>query len=550
MQDTAEQTSRPSLGLLAAALAAVLALSSFMMFWRLGASPLTNWDEGIHAEVTREMSHDGAWISMSYRDEYYTAKPPLRFWMTAALFPLMGESEFSLRFWSATAGVTTALLLTFWIWQMSNSMRLAFLTGALFTLGRFTLFHSFRTGETDGLFVLFFTAALYCYWRSRERPRWFIGFGALVGLAVMTKSFAGLILPLIAAIDLTVSRKWSYIGFPTALAGAGAAAAIALPWHIIEFVRHGATFWNSYFGFHVLERSSEVLYANDVAWYWYAEVLFKRTYPFSVFVPLAMALALRRMIRSRDAFDRFLVVWTGVVFVLFSFVRTKFDWYILPLYPALVMVLARGFTEFLHQKADRVLVWTSAASFFAGVALLPQGIAHEGLLWKLTPFAYLPEWYAATVGGQLVVAIATTAAVVVMTILLKRQTIIEPTRAVGMIVIGYLVVMAFGWQYSYIKHLPTSSPLKDVANELRRVNATALDVIGINLTVQPAGYYYLRSVPDLKLRELKNADELNGPYALVQVRSPQYDSVMARGSAILTRDRFALVFTPPMQQQP
>lgn len=548
MQDHSVQTSRPSLGLLAVSLAAVLALSSFMMFWRLGATPLANWDEGIHAEVTREMSHDGAWISMSYRDQYYTAKPPLRFWLTAALFPVLGENEFSLRFWSATAGVATALLLTFWIWQMSNSMRLAFLAGALFTLGRFTLFHAFRTGETDGLFVLLFTAALYCYWRSREKPRWFIGFGALVGLAVMTKSFAGLIPPLIVAIDLTVSKKWSQIGFPIALSGVGAAAAIALPWHVAEFVRHGSTFWNSYFGFHVLERSSEVLYANNVAWYWYAEVLFKRTFPFSVFVPLAALLALRRIVRLRDAFDRFLVIWIGVVFVLFSFVQTKFDWYILPLYPALVMVLARGFTEFLHQKSDRLLVWAALASFLSGVALLPQGIAHEGLLWKLTPFAYLPAWYTVTVGGQLIVAAATTAIVMVITILLKRQTIIEPTRIVGMIVIGYLVAMSFGWQYSYIKHLPSTSPLKDVANELRRVKATELDVVGINLTVQPAGYYYLRSVPDLKLYELKSVDDLGSSHALVQAGTPQYDSAMVRGSAILIRDRFALVFTPTMQQ--
>lgn len=545
MQDQSAETSRPSLGLLAAALVAVLALSSFVLFWRLGATPLTNWDEGIHAEVTREMYRDGAWISMSYRDVLYTAKPPLRFWMTAALFPLFGEREFTIRFWSAVAGVATALLLTYWIWQMSSSMRLGFLAGALFTLGRFTLFHAFRTGETDGLFALFFTAAMYCYWQSRTRPRWFLWFGACVGLAVMTKSFAGLLPVIVAAIDLTVSKKWSSIGLSKVLSAAGIAAAIVLPWHVVEILRHGAAFWNQYFGFHILERTSEVLYANRVSWFWYAEVLFKRTYPFSVFIPLAALAAVRRIWKERNEFDRLLVIWIGVVFILFSFVQTKFDWYILPLYPALAMLLARGFSEFLHQKSDRLLVAGAAVSFLAGVALLPQGIAHEGLLWKMTPYAYLPARFADTAGGTVAVAAVTTAVVVLVTILLKRQTVIEPTRAVGMLVIVYLLTVAFGWQYSYIKHLPATSALKEVAQEVRKVGATELDVVGITMTTQPAGYYYLRSVAGLRLREIGRADDLAAPYALVVRDTPQYASVSVKGSAILTRDRFVLVFIPP-----
>ncbi|MFH0829145.1 MAG: glycosyltransferase family 39 protein [Candidatus Kerfeldbacteria bacterium] len=548
MQDNHSQAARPSLGLLAVSLVAILALSLFVLFWRLGEKPLENWDEGIHAEVTREMYHQDAWFSLSYRDELYTAKPPLKFWMTALLFPLFGESEFTLRFWSAIAGVATALLITFWMWEISSSMRLAFLAGAIFTLGRFVLYHAFRTGETDGLLILLFTAALYAYWRSRESPGWFLGFGACIGLAVMTKSFAGLLPVIIVAIDLSLSRRWSRLGIRTVALSAGIAAAIALPWHILELVRHGATFWNSYFEFHILERSSEVLYENRVSWLWYAVVLFKRTYPFGVFIPLALLLSLRRILKSRDEFDRLLLVWITVVFIVFSFVKTKFDWYILPLYAPLVLVLARGFSEFLHQKSDRLLTAFAALSFFVGIYLLPQGLAHEGLLWRATPFAYVPEWFVLTVAGKLIVAAVVTGIVIGVTFLLRTQTIIEPTRAVGMAVIVYLVIIAFGWQYSYLKHLPTASPLKDIAERVSEVRAEKLDVVGIRLVTQPAGYYYLRRMPDLSIRELSNADEAQGPLILVASDSPQYDSVRNRGNAILERDRFVLFEVATMKQ--
>ena len=527
-------------------MALILVLSSFMFFWRLGDKPLENWDEGIHAEVTREMYREGHVVTMTYREQLYTAKPPLRFWMTAAVMPLFGQTEFALRFWSAIAGIATALLITFWTFRISNSLRLSFLAGALFVTGRFVLYHAFRTGETDGLFVLFMTAAMFAYWKSHRSPRWLYAFGALVGLSVMTKSFAGLIPVIVMGIDSTLAKRWSHYGIKVVAITAGIAAAVAAPWHVYELIRHGKTFWDGYFGFHVLDRATEVLYKNDVSWFWYAEVMFKRMFPFGVFIPLALLLSARRWLVKRDTVDRLLLIWFAVVFVLFSLVRTKFDWYLLPLYVPLVMMLARGCSEFLHQQKDRFLVWTTVASFFIGVYVLPLGIAHEGILWKLTPFAYLPASFTDTVSGRIVVSAVVTALIVAVTLVLRTQTVVKPTRVVGMATIVYLLAIAGGWQYSYIKHLPTTAPLKDMAQRLSSMKAKDVDVVGINLVTQPAGDYYLRSVIGLTVHELKQADEASHSLVLTDMNSSQYDSVQGMGSAILERDHFVLLQRPVM----
>lgn len=547
-QDYYPEVSRPSYGLLAASLLIIGLLSSFLFFWRLGAVPLTNWDEGIHSEVTREMYRQGAWISLSYHDQLYTAKPPLRFWLTAATFPLLGQNEFALRFWSAVAGVAAALLITFWIFSISNSIRLAFLAGALFVTGRFVMYHAFRTGETDGLLVLLISAAMYAYWRSRWSSRWFIVFGIFVGLSAMTKSFAAAIPVLTALIDCWLARRWSSIGLKTVAIATGVAVAIAAPWHIFEIVKNGSAFWDGYFGFHVVDRATSVLYANNVSWWWYAEIIFKRTFPFGVFIPLALILAVRRWLFKRDALDRLLVLWFAVVFILFSLVKTKFDWYVLPLYPPLVMVLARGCSEFLHQQKDRLLVWAATLSFAAGIIVLPIGIAHEGVLWKLTPFAYVPTVFVNALWGRVIVSLVVTAVVVVITLILRTQTIIKPTRIVGMILIMYLVVMAGGWSYSYIKHEPSTSALKDIARELQVTHITDVDIVGMNMLTQPAGYYYLRSINGLRVHENVRVDAVSHAVILTSTDSSQYGSVLAKGSVILKRDHFALIRVATMEQ--
>lgn len=534
-----------SLGLLALSLAVALVLSSFFFFWRLGTKPLENWDEGIHAEVTREMYHQGSWISLSYRDEFYTAKPPLKFWMTAPLLAFMGDTELAMRLWSAVAGVVTVLLVTYWIWLLSGSARLSILTAVLFVTGRFVLFHAFRTGETDGLLVALFTGALFSYWKSRGSPRWFIVFGILVGLALMTKSFAGFLPLLIAGIDLTMGKRWTKLGLRTVLWAAGAATLVALPWHAYEFIRHGSAFWNSYFGFHVLDRANDVLYANNVPWYWYADILFRRTFPFGVFVPLAFLLAVRRALRDRDELDRLLIIWFVVVFAIFSLVRTKFDWYILPLYPALVIMLARAATEFLHQHADRLLVWATTLSCAAGLFAVPLGIAHEGALWRLTPFAYLPDSASETVFGRILVACFITLLIVAVTSLLRSRTVVQPIRIVGMVMISYFVVLATGWQLSYLRHIPTTTPMKEIAGIVADRKAGDIDVIGLKLLTQPAGYFYLRRIPGLTVTERVNRDDIRSSLVLSDTSWSGYDLLLAEGDVILQRDHFVLLERSP-----
>ena len=59
----------------------------------LGRKPLTDWDEAIYAEVSREMLGH-SWLVLHWNAALWLEKPPLMLWVTAVFFHLFGVTEF------------------------------------------------------------------------------------------------------------------------------------------------------------------------------------------------------------------------------------------------------------------------------------------------------------------------------------------------------------------------------------------------------------------------------------------------------------------------
>ena len=67
-------------------------------------------DEGRYAEIPREMLASGDWITPRINDFPYFEKPPLQYWMTAAVFALAGADEWTARLPAALAGLLGVLV--------------------------------------------------------------------------------------------------------------------------------------------------------------------------------------------------------------------------------------------------------------------------------------------------------------------------------------------------------------------------------------------------------------------------------------------------------
>ncbi len=480
-----------------AGLALAVVVTAGVTLWQLGRVPLAKWDEGIHANVAREVIANGAWLDLSYHDRWYNDKPPVKFWLTAPLIAAFGPGEFGLRIWSAIGGLVTVTVLYVWVFQRTRSIRLAVLTGLIFTTGRFIFFHSFRTGETDGLMVALWTLCLYAYWRTWDDPRWWRWVGVTIGLLLITKQVSGFVPAGIIVVDLTLARAWRTLPWRMVGQGVGIGLLIAAPWHILMSVWHGAAFWKAYVGYHVIERSTDVLFANNVPWHWYWHVIRLRWFPYAPFILFAIVMALPSLRRSGRSMTRLSLIWAIAVFVLFSVVKTKFDWYMIPIYPALTLLLT-----LLVWRSMRLRVWVLAgwaASLAYLIAIMPSYIVHQGLLWRLTPYPYL--W--AGGGGSTVSRFLFAGALVAALwfVWWRTKQLRQHVRLIVPMIVVYILGLASIWTLATLRHLPTSSVQTKIAEAVIATKTQRVESVGLDLLPQPNLYYYLRRIPKMVVVE-------------------------------------------------
>src|SRR6202012_2097044 len=89
-------------------------LACVVLLALLGHKPLTNWDEGIYAEISREMLSSNPLVP-HWNYQPWFEKPPLMPWITAIFFRLFGINEFWARAGSALSGVAIIALLHCWL---------------------------------------------------------------------------------------------------------------------------------------------------------------------------------------------------------------------------------------------------------------------------------------------------------------------------------------------------------------------------------------------------------------------------------------------------
>src|SRR5215470_15299526 len=323
----------------------LLALGLLLFVPKLGM-PLLDPDEGLYAEIAREMVTRGDWVIPHINGLPYLEKPPLYFWLTALTFELFGPSEWATRVWSAIAALGTVLL-TWRIGRRLYGSTAGLLAGVvLATVVGNALY--VRRASTDQLFIFCLTLALYGFLRDAERPdrgrARFLLFYVGAALAVLAKGFIGLVFPvLIVGIALVVIRRlrWRELNL---LRGVALFLAIAAPWHALVAWR-SPTLFNFYVvDNHLLRFLNARRYVEDdvpASTLAFLVASFLWAFPWSVFI-----LARREPGRSPAARWRAVVViWLGAIVGLFALSRFKHEYYALPAFPALAVLVGAAWTS-------------------------------------------------------------------------------------------------------------------------------------------------------------------------------------------------------------
>ena len=209
---------------------AATALASIVLLSLLGHKPLTNWDEGIYAEISREMLSLGALVP-HWNYQPWFEKPPLMFWITAALFKVFGVSDFWARAGSALSGVLIVALLHGWLARRNDA--LAAWLSTFILLSTFGFLHVCRVGEMDVLLSLGCCISLFGLTAIQDCKTngWYL-FWAGLAIALMTKGAACIVL-LITVLLFALLERWNLTRLGKSFwLGLLLFLLAVLPWHV------------------------------------------------------------------------------------------------------------------------------------------------------------------------------------------------------------------------------------------------------------------------------------------------------------------------------
>ena len=355
-------------------------LACIVLLPLLGHKPLTNWDEGIYAEISREMLSLGPFVP-HWNYQPWFEKPPLMLWITAAFFRTFGVTEFWARAGSALSGVCIVTLLHA---CLSRRDILAAWLSTFILLATFGFLHVCRAGEMDVLLSLGCCIALcgLTAIQDRQLSGWYL-FWAGLAIALMTKGAASIVL-IISALLFAALERWNTtrLGRPFWL-GLMLFLAPVLPWHLYMLHRFGASFLTEYLGFHVLARATHQIEEHNTHWWYYLWVLLISAAPFALLYPSAIADSFKR--RKLRAW----AIFAAVVVAFFSAVQTRLPHYIAPAYPALALLTSVFLAERLREFQRRR--WQPLLSFWTTFTILATSVCISSAFLTSVPRRKLHE---------------------------------------------------------------------------------------------------------------------------------------------------------------
>ena len=342
----------------------LLVFCSVIYFINLGRWDLWNPDEPRYAQVAREMVDGGDWVLMHANGKTYEDKPPLFFWLIAfSSFLWQGFSSFSARFPSALLGTLTVLL-TFFLGRKLYGSRTGFLS-ALILATSFEFAYLSTRANVDATLTFLTTISLFFFWQwyhdrkaeggeeRGERGLLIYGFYVGMALATLTKGPVGLVLPLLVSlIYLAIQRDWKAMKRMRLLTGIALVFVIVLSWYIPAAWKGGQSFIEETLLFHTVNRFAKG--SSHVRPFYYYFANFPVGFmPWFLFLPGAIVY---RFLKKRERVPKeslFLLVWFVTIFLFFSFSKGKRTLYLLPLYPAVSLLVGKLWDDYLSGSGRR-----------------------------------------------------------------------------------------------------------------------------------------------------------------------------------------------------
>lgn len=349
-------------------------LTAFTFFILLGSRALNEPDEGRYSEIAREMIETGDWVVPHLWYLPHLDKPPMTYWLVAVSMKLFGQNEWAARLPLALAGMSGVWAV--WLLGCSLGGRRVGFWSALILQSSLLYFAMARMLTTDMFLTAFNTWAIYFFWRSWETQKaegrrqkaefskWHLTGWVVIALGFLTKGPIALAIPLVALAALVVCRWKSFAAKKLLCCGLAAGFALfsvlVLPWFLAVFRRVPDSFHYMTFGQAAGHLLGTTIKDRQGSLFYFFGILAVGLLPWTALLGWLWRRSEISNLRSQVSKDGWILLNVAAIFpfVLFSLSQAKLPPYILPIFPALAVMLAwRFFSDDVATRPVPALIW-------------------------------------------------------------------------------------------------------------------------------------------------------------------------------------------------
>lgn len=346
--------------------------------------------DAVQANIARTMLYSGDWVTARLDGIAYLEKAPLKYWVIAIFYFVFGVHDWVARLPIALSAIALCWLVAQfgrWAFSTISGLYAGLVLATCVGLWLFT-----RILIPDVMLTLAITASMWSLLRCLDpvesKPRlWSALLGLSLAAGFLLKGLIAVVFPCGASLlFLIVTGQWRDRASWRRLRPVSVALlslAVALPWVVLATIRNPPYIdltmrsepgqWHGFFWFFFLNehlfRFLNMRYPRDydtvpLGLFWLGHLLW--LFPWSLYLPALVRLSFRPADRAGRA--RLLCLcWIGVVLLFFSFSTTQ-EYYSMPCYPALALLLGDALAS-ADKKTERLaLIGTRIATVLLSIA--------------------------------------------------------------------------------------------------------------------------------------------------------------------------------------
>ncbi|KKB62139.1 4-amino-4-deoxy-L-arabinose transferase [Robbsia andropogonis] len=329
--------------------AVLMLLIALVLIWfvPLGMRHLIPTDEGRYAEMAREMFVTGDWITPRYNGYKYFEKPPLQTWANALTFALFGIGEWQARFYTALTGFAGIVVVGYTGARLFGALAgwsaavVMVATPYWYLMGHFNALDMGLSFWMTVTLCALLLAQRDTLTRAGRRGWMWLSWGGMA-MAMLSKGLIGIMIPgAVLIVYMVVARDWRIflrIHLPSGLL---VFVIICAPWfYLVQ--RDNPEFFHFFFVVQQFQRYLTPEQNRPGPLYYFVPVLMVGMLPWLTLLPASV----RDVFRAPREANRFsptlmLLVWAVFIFAFFSASHSKLPSYVLPVAPALALLLGR-----------------------------------------------------------------------------------------------------------------------------------------------------------------------------------------------------------------